>query len=306
VSSSPVTRLLAYVGSRHPRSLPGVLEARALNAARFDAIAALFLTWAVGAFGDSAIETMADSFVRFSTDVNLAQARYEIAGHYEHKSYQECRDSVYSQDDTMDEYLSGIYLTNFLWAHHLDLSFFFEERFVAKLPPAPRIVEIASGHGGWGLWALHAIPGATLIGYDISAQAIEMSTKLASAAGMRDRAQYALRDAMELDRAASEPADACICSFLIEHLEQPARLFEVISALLVPGGKAFLTGALTAAQIDHIFEFRFESEFVQLAERHGLRALDTRSAGPARTLRDARFLPRSMALVLQKRAHATW
>jgi 2-polyprenyl-3-methyl-5-hydroxy-6-metoxy-1,4-benzoquinol methylase len=301
-----VARLFDYVGARHPRSLPGVLEARALDPERFDELAALFLDWARRAFGEGAIESMTDAFVRFSMDVNFAQARYEAAGHYEHKSYQECQDSVYSQDETMDDYLSGIYLTNFLWAHHLDLSLLFEERFVARLPDAARIVEIASGHGGWGLWALHAKPRATLTGFDISPKAIEMSTRLAEGAGMADRARYALQNVMELDPATTAPVDACICSFLIEHLEQPDQLLSVISALLRPGGTAFLTGALTAAQVDHIYEFRFESELVQIAERHGLRTLDMRSAGPARTLRGARFLPRSAALVLQKRVHETW
>jgi SAM-dependent methyltransferase len=258
------------------------------------------------AFGPSAIDSMVDAFVRFSMDVNFAQARYEAEGRYAHKSYQECRDSVYSQDDTMDDYLSGIYLTNFLWAHHLDLSLFFAERFVARLPAAPRIVEIASGHGGWGLWALHDRPDGTLVGYDISPKSIEMATAIAGGAGMRGRADYRLQNVMELDPAAVDPADACICSFLIEHLEDPEQLLHVMAGLLKPGGTAFLTGALTAAQVDHIFEFRRESELVQMAERHGFRLLDLRSAGPARTLPGARFLPRSAALVLQKRTHDTW
>ena len=79
-----------------------------------------------------------------------------------------------------------------------------------------------------------------------------------------------------------------------------------MSKLVIPGGKAFLTGALTAAQIDHIYEFRYESEFVALAEHHGFRVLEMRSAGPTRTLRGARFLPRSAALILQKRVYDNW
>lgn len=282
------------------------MEARTLDPARFDRIADLMLGWALGAQGSDAIERMTDAFVRFSMDVNFAQARYEAEGHYEFKSYQECQESVYSQDVAMDDYLSGIYLTNFLWAHHLDLTGLFEERFVATLQVGARIVEIASGHGGWGLSALHAIPQATLVGYDISPKAIEMSTALSKAAGMSNRANYRLQDALTLGATETAKADACICGFLIEHLERPDALLAGISAQLAPGGKAFLTGALTAAQVDHIYEFRCESELVLLSERHGLRVLDMRSTGPARTLRGARYLPRSAALVLQKRTHDTW
>lgn len=306
MSADPTGRLLHYIASRHPRSLPGVLEARALHSALFDELSGLFLGWAISAFGDGSVESMADAFVRFSTDVNFAQARYEAAGHYEHKSFEDCKASVYSRDDAMDDYLSGIFLTNFLWAHHLDLSLLFESRFIERLADHAHIIEIASGHGGWGLWALERRAQATLTGFDISPKAIEMSTRLAQAAGKADRAQYRLQDVMTLDAATIDPADACICSFLIEHLERPEHLLSVIAKLLRPRGTAFLTGALTAAQIDHIYEFRFESELVQLAERHGLRVLDMRSAGPARTLRGARFLPRSIALVVQKRVHPTW
>jgi len=305
VAVGSVQPLLEYVRNRHPRSLPGVLEARALSPQAFDEIATLFLGWAEAAFGDDALASMTDAFVKFSMDVNFAQARYEHVGHYENKTFKECEDSVYSQDQAMDDYLSGIYLTNFLWAHHLDLSLLFRDRFLGRLSSESRIVEIAPGHGGWGLWALHSLPSATLEGYDISPKAIEMSTQLAAAAGMSDRARYARRDAMSLD-VDETPFDACICSFLIEHLERPDKLLEVMASSLVNGGLAFLTAALTAAQVDHIFEFRHESELVQLAERHGLRVLDMRSAGPARTLAGARFLPRSAALVLQKRVHDTW
>lgn len=298
--------LIGYIRDRHSRSLPGVMEARAVDPHRFDQYADLFLGWAEGAFGRGTIERMADAFVRFSMDVNFAQARYEMAGHYEHKSYEECEESVYLQPATMSDYLAGIYLTNFLWAHHMEISLFFEQRFLPALPPTARIAEIAPGHGGWGLWALHATEGTQLDAFDISPSAIEMASRLASAAGLQDRARYTLQDALLIEAATVEPWDACICSFLIEHFEQPDRLLEVIAGMLRPKGKAFLTAALTAAQVDHIFEFRRESELVLLAEQHGLRVLDMRSVGPSRTLPNAQFLPRSAALILQKRTGDSW
>jgi hypothetical protein len=70
--------------------------------------------------------------------------------------------------------------------------------------------------------------------------------------------------------------------------------------LLRPGGRAYLAGAITAAQVDHIYEFRRESELVLLAEAAGLRALETLSVSPRRTLPRARFLPRSMGLILER------
>ena len=301
--ASHLDMLLAYIRDRHPRSWKGVEEARAAAPDRFDAIASMFLDWLVKARGEQGIAIAADAYTRFSSDVNLAQARYEAEGEYQNKSFADVYADHYSQKETMDDYLWGIYLTNFLWAHHAEICLFYRDRFLARLPENAEIVEIAPGHGGWGTWALKVLGKAVLRGFDISPSSIEIARSIRDAAGFADRATYEERDALDLNQVPAESADAVICSFLVEHLEEPSRLFAVIRHLLRPRGLAFVTGALTAAQVDHIYEFRRESELVAICEEHGLRVLETLSAGPRRTLPKARFLPRSMALLVQKRVN---
>ncbi len=302
-TSPHLETLFAYIKDRHPRSQQGVTEARAVSPARFDAIASMFLDWLVLARGEAGIASAADAFVLFSTEVNMAQARYEVEGRYANQSFAEVYANHYSQKETMDDYLWGIYLTNFLWAHHADISLFFHDRFLARLAQDAQLVEIAPGHGGWGTWALSVLKGATLRGFDISRSSIEISESVRDAAGFTHRATYEERDALDLSSLPAQSADAVICSFLVEHLEEPGQLFAVINHLLRPRGVAFVTGALTAAQVDHIYEFRRESELVAMCEDHGLRVLETLSAGPKRTLPKARYLPRSMALLVQKRSN---
>ena len=89
-----------------------------------------------------------------------------------------------------------------------------------------------------------------------------------------------------------------ICNFLLEHLEQPQQLFDVVKQGLEPGGSAFVTGALTASQIDHIYEYKRESELFIMAEQAGLRVRESTSFNPTRLLRKARFIPRVMSLIL--------
>lgn len=296
-----VEDLFTYVRSRHPRSLRGIEEARDVDPVAWQAMAEQFLGWAAGIHGDHGwAPRCVDAFARFSTDVILSQARYEAAGHYEHSSYQECNAAVYSRPEVMDDYLWGVFLTNFLWAHHMELSLFFRDRFLARLPGMAKIVEIAPGHGGWGVWALTNRPDARLTGFDISPSSMAIAARVADAAGVSGRAAYVLRDALDLGSMPHASADALICSFLIEHLERPEKLLEVIAHLLEPGARGFLTGALTAAQVDHIYEFRRESELVAMCERHGLRVLESLSVNPRRTLPGARFIPRSMGLVVQR------
>jgi 2-polyprenyl-3-methyl-5-hydroxy-6-metoxy-1,4-benzoquinol methylase len=145
------------------------------------------------------------------------------------------------------------------------------------------------------------MPDATLEGYDISPQSIEIADSVARAAGVAGRAKYVEKNALDLAEIEAGSADGCICSFLVEHLEDPQHLYKVLSHLLKPGGLAFITGALTAAQVDHIYEYKYESELVKMCENAGLRVLETLSANPLRTLPKAKFMPRSMALLVQKR-----
>jgi 2-polyprenyl-3-methyl-5-hydroxy-6-metoxy-1,4-benzoquinol methylase len=293
-------RLLACFTEKHPQFLRGLAEAEAVQPARFRPHVEEFLRWAVAAYAEGIIAQAAASFVHFTTDVNLAQARYEKSGSYECRTYAEVYASHYSSAEQMHGYLWGIYLSNWLWAHHADLSYFYLDRFLTRVRPGAHFVEIAPGHGGWGILALHRVQDATIEGYDISPSSIEIATKLAHGAGLAGRAIYEERDALSLGSLTPQSADACICSFVLEHLEEPEAIFRAIAHLLKPGGTAFVTGALTAAQVDHIFEFHRESELVLMAEKYGLRVTETLSANPARLLPRARFVPRSMALIVRR------
>ncbi|MCV2349762.1 class I SAM-dependent methyltransferase [Paucibacter sp. Y2R2-4] len=306
MNSPLIAQLFSLVERKHPRSLQGILEARAQNPEEFERIAHIYLTWCVGALGQSGISESAAAFANFCSDVNLAQGRYELSGAYEHKSFDECRSSVYDNTATMTDYLWGVYLSNFLWAHHLDLLRFFEQRFLSRLTNSVHLVEVAPGHGGWGLWALSQLTEARLTGFDVSATSIKIAGSIARAAGLADRAEYQLQDASLLSKRPSPQAQACICSFLVEHLENPSELLKGMAHALEPGGLAFFTGALTAAQVDHIYEFKTESELYVLAENAGFRVLESRSVAPGRLLQNASYLPRSMALILQKKTHALW
>ncbi len=298
--STHLAALLDYVDEKYPRCREGISEAMRVDQPRFTEVAETALDWAQRARGPDSIARAVDAYAQFTTDVNLAQARYERTGAYEHSSFAQVYENHYSRQSEMDTYLWGIYLTNFLWAHHMEIWQKFDDEFVRNLPEHARLFEIAPGHGCWGVWALHKRPTLQLTGYDISATSIEIASSVARAAGVQNRAAYEQRDALDLSRLQGGSADASICCFLIEHLEQPLKLFEVIHHLLRVGGRAFVTGALTAAQIDHIYEFRHESELVRMAERTGLRVLQTCSTNPRRTLPRARFIPRSMALLVEK------
>ena len=122
---------------------------------------------------------------------------------------------------------------------------------------------------------------------------------MAKSINLADRIDFVLGDALET---AMDPVfDAGMACWLLEHLERPEQLLQNLERNLRTGAYAFVTGALTAAEIDHVFEFRRESETITMAEDAGFRVLAMLSTAPRDHPEGARFLPRSQALVLQKR-----
>jgi len=162
-----------------------------------------------------------DAFVRFTTDVNIAKFRYEAAAHYEEKSFAEVYASHYSQEEKMVDYVWGGYLTNFLRAHHIELSVFYRDYFLPRLSDFASLVEIAPGHGGWGAWALKVLQQTDLRGFDISPSAIEIAIYVSRAADVGNRAVYEIRNGLDLIREPIALADGAIRCFLLEHLETP-------------------------------------------------------------------------------------
>jgi SAM-dependent methyltransferase len=292
-----VEQLREYVARVHPRSAQGLVEAEAEDPILFATVTESMLQWAIAARGPGAIEACADAYVTFSHEVNLAQARYERSGRYPAASHAEQLDGLYATE-RMRDYLWGVFLTNVLWPHHLRLLRLYRREFVDVLPAGARVVELASGHGGWGVLALTQRADIRVDGWDISPAALTIATAVAAGAGVSERARHAQGDALTLD--ADPPYDAAICCFLLEHLDEPAALWEALARVVRPGGQAFVTAALTAAQEDHVYEIVHESELVAMAERAGFRVRIGQSEAPPRTLPKARFVPRSMALCLQR------
>lgn len=322
-------RFLATLRSRAPAFAKSVRRTAAARPTTFRTLALPMLRWAEAVIGSDFAEHLVDGYLAFTTDVNESQAAYEETGRYRHSSYADVHDLTYADPAFMKDYHWGVYVTTFAWEHHLALHEFFLAQFLAPLAaraaapggrllaadrpggrllaadrPGGRLLELGSGSGIWSILALGALPAWRGHAVDISETSVALSRRMADVAGLADRLVIDQSDALTFR--APEPADAAISCFLAEHLESPGLLFANLAANLAPRGRAFATVALTAAEIDHIYEFRRESEAVAMAEHAGLRVVAMLSAAPSATPQDRAFLPRSLGLVLERRRGPVW
>lgn len=292
-------KFYSLIEQRHPMMARGVKEARSIAPELVDCYFEKCLTWVVRAHGDEVLEQLADGYACYTMEVNRAQQAYEKRGYYEFTKFSEANKRVYQQADYMRDYYWGVFAILFSWSHYVELMEFYLTRFVPKLQSGT-LIEIAPGHGAWGVLAVTNCEGLTLLGMDISPTSIELCPKMAAGAGVGDRCFYQLGDATKIEHP-SAGYDSAICSFLLEHLEDPGKFLSDFGASLRPGALAFVTLALTAAQTDHIYEFKSVSEGVRFAEAADFELIECLVAQPKRLLTGARFVPRVQAMILRKK-----
>jgi len=300
---------LDYFSTRLKETAPAFAQeldrTRSLESATLDELGTVLLEWAEAAIGPSWADALIDGYCDFVVDVNRAQVRYERNHRYENSNFEEVYKRTYSDPEFMRLYHWGVYCSTFIWSHHLRIYKFFRQHFIPLLTglEGGRLIDLGAGSGIWHLLTLRELPHWRVSAVDISQSSIDRSRAMAALVS-RTAIDHVCADATKWlpDRA----AQAGISCFLLEHLERPYELVSSLSRCLDPGAHAFVTGALTAAEIDHIFEFKRESEIIQLVEDAGFRVKYMFSAAPDTTPSSRRYLPRSLALVLQKRKNEYW
>jgi 2-polyprenyl-3-methyl-5-hydroxy-6-metoxy-1,4-benzoquinol methylase len=264
------------------------------------------LQWSERALGPDHLDDLIYGYCEFVIDVNRSQLLYEQQRRYEHSSFAEVFEKAYSNEEFMQLYHWGVYLTTFVWSHHLRIYRFFENEFLQPLSGKKEhgsLLDLGAGSGIWHLLAGERLNGWDFTAVDISQPTIDRSRKMASSLA-RTGIEHVCADALTFE--GDRQFDASISCFLLEHLENPEMLLKTMARNLKPGGIAFITSALTAAEIDHIKEFRRESELVVMLENCGFRVTRMYSSEPDNVPKDRYFLPRSIAFVAQKRTNEIW
>ena len=306
-----MTDILSFFENHFRNSAPAFFKeyerTRSAEPAALVQLAQPMLSWAQQALGEGFEDQLIEGYCTFVMDVNRAQLAYEKNGRYEHDNFADVFEKAYSNHDFMDLYHWGVYCSTFIWLHHLKIFKFFNNHFlplIAKQTAKGQLLDLGAGSGIWHLLALTHLPAWKVTAVDISQPSIEISARMASALPVANNIEHICTDATTWT--SDRLMDAGISSFLLEHLEHPEKLLSALAGALKPGAHAFVTCALTAAEIDHIYEFKRESEIVALFESVGFRVKHLFSAEPEATPADRKYLPRSLAAVLQKRHNNIW
>lgn len=248
---------------------------------------------------DGDVALIAKYFATMVLQCNKLQYKYELSGKYVTQSYDEVRDTVYDNTEKMTGYMFGLVSSQFAWSNHFQLWCFYEDNFLASLSNVEQVLEIAPGHGYFGLNLLRRFPEANLIGIDISQVSLDMSRRIAEEFDEKS-AQYRYQDAMQLTDEYVNAYDAVICGELLEHVSEPERILTSVTNALRPQGKAYVTAAITAAAPDHIYEFESPEQVITMAKNAGLTIVDEICEGTKPFTDRAKGAPRTLSMILTK------
>ncbi len=212
------------------------------------------------------------AYVLLSMEVLKLQHKLEKTGRYLLSSEREAYERVYSQGGVIDAYyLGGLLLTQALWPTHFAMSAAYSREFLPSLPAGARLIEVGVGTGYHLRRLFERVPSASYWGVDISQFSIEFARRFAFDAAQPEGATFSLQNAADGLDFDSESFDAAVCGEVLEHVEDPRSLLVEIRRVVKPGSPFFMTTAIFAAHIDHIYLFENAQQVRELIAESGWR-----------------------------------
>jgi len=199
-------------------------------------------------------------------------------GTYRYSRFVDANREVYSNESLMDRYMSGLLLSQILWANHLAVFDFYSREFVNRLRTKDRHLEVGPGHGLF-LYEAAKRPVNEVVGWDVSKTSLDRTKHCLSELGVTTAVKLEERNVFEPLAAEDRSRfDSIVISEVLEHVEQPLEALVALRSCLAPGGQLFVNAPVNSPALDHIYLFQEPEELVDLVRTAGFTVDKTRFA----------------------------
>lgn len=205
-----------------------------------------------------------DCYLSMISDMNIETVEFARSGKYSSSTFEEVNKRVYANPETMEYYMHGLLMSQFLWRHHYQIFNFFIAALPAYAPKVSSYLEIGAGHGLYLSKALEILDkktGFTVV--DISQTSIDLAQRFNN----DERVSFFVKDIF--DFADNETYDFICMGEVLEHVEDPLKLLQKLRDLLNDEGTLFITTPTNAPAIDHIYLFNNIQEIQELISLAG-------------------------------------
>ena len=205
------------------------------------------------------LEYAIDCYLRMVEDVKTETIEFARTGKYTSSTFEEVKGRVYGRPETMEYYMHGLILSQFLWLHHYGMFDYYTTMLPRYAGGVRHYLEAGVGHGFYLSHAREVLySAASLTAVDISETSIALSRNFAG----EDRIDYRLQDIFTFEP--GRKYDLIVLGEVLEHVEQPLTLLLRLRELLADGGVLFFTTPANAPAIDHLYLFHNVEEIRRL------------------------------------------
>lgn len=216
-----------------------------------------------------------EGYIRYTMKAKKLQLRFEQERVYRPQSFDQVVENVYHERQYLfGTYFPGILIGHYLWRdHYLQYRYFLDE-FVPLIASSatPRFCDIGVGTGFFTRLALAADERIEGFSYEISEHALAFTKAHLEAFGLAERWQYEVRNIT--DDPPEKQWPFIVSVEVLEHLEDPVKFLGSLRKMLLPGGKGFISAALTAPTIDHIYLYESCDQIAEQLKQAGFAVLD--------------------------------
>lgn len=214
-----------------------------------------------------------DNLIDLSLEFLTLQAKLEKTGKYLYSTFDEVEKNEYNtnnNDPDGPDYLWGMYFSEIFWEVHNNYLNFSLKNFMSNLPTSGKVLEVPCGTGFFLHEFLRKNPNWFGTGVDLADASIKFSQTLFQINNVSKNSYKILKKNfhhLEPD----EKYDRILCGEFMEHLEDPFAALKRLNSLLLDNGKMFITVAVWAANIDHIYVYTKPQEVRDHIEKAGFK-----------------------------------
>lgn len=213
---------------------------------------------------DISLECAVSAYLTLCDNMIICQKKFLRTGYYPIASSNIALDLVYNNRKSMVSYMTGLAISQLLWATHYKMFTFFINYFEKQCENINSYLEIGPGHGLFLLKSIENLnDDKTIRVVDISQTSIDMTKSLLNHFyPNRMNIEYYTSDILNFN--SDEKFDFITMGEVLEHVNFPEKLLKKLFVLMKNDGRSFISTCVNCPAIDHVYYFKSISEIQNL------------------------------------------
>lgn len=197
-----------------------------------------------------------DGLILYTYEFIKLQGELNRTGRYLYSSFREVKENAYKNKYGLSgpQYIWGMYFSLFFWPSRNMIYNFFRKNLVPSGLSGGLVLEAPVGAGMFLGDFLKNNKKWKGVGVDISRNSADISKKYLKQNGVSGRSKIVLKDIFKFE--SKKLFNKIICGDFLEHVENPVGVLEKFRELLKDDGRVFVSVAVWAANIDHIYLYK--------------------------------------------------